>query len=110
MGEPLNRNPASYEDTKHIIRELSSKSGILKYGDVKRAWMAMCCDGSPFKNFLALLPVLTFCNICQLPAGNTQKHLKDVHDGKSDLETISLEFEHILPINVSGHTEKLMME
>ena len=110
MGEPLNRNPSTYEDTKHIIREESISSCIVKYGAGLRNWLAILCDGSPFKNFLALLQILTFCRICKSPAGNTSKHLKEYHDGKKDADKIELEFDHILPLNGAGHTEKLLME
>ena len=110
MGEPLNRNPSTYEDTKHIIREESITSGIVKYGAGLRNWLAILCDGSPFKNFLALLQNLTFCRICKSPAGNTSKHLNEYHDGKKGADNIELEFDHILPLNGAGHTEKLLME
>ena len=89
MGKPLKRNPASYEDTKQIIREESINSGIAKYGTGGRNWLAIACDGSPFKNFLALLPVLTICST----AGNTSTHLNN-----KDVEQIQLEFDHILPL------------
>jgi hypothetical protein len=110
MGKPLLQNPSRYEDTKNIIREESINSGISKYGAGERAWLTIACDGSPFKNFLTLLPVLTFCSTCLCPAGNTSKHLKEAHNDKKDTDQIQLEFDHVLPINGSGHTEKLCME
>ena len=32
IGEPLEKNPSKYEDTKLIYREESEKAGIYKYG------------------------------------------------------------------------------
>ena len=34
VGRPHDLNPASYEDTKKILREESVKAGISKYGDL----------------------------------------------------------------------------
>ena len=34
VGRPHDLNPASYEDTKKIVREESVKAGISKYGDL----------------------------------------------------------------------------
>ena len=109
-GKPLDRNPSKYEDTKEIIREISAKSGIKKYGLGEREWMAICCDGSPFKNFLSLFPFLTFCNSCKIPAGDLSIHCEEYHNGVKDDSLFDLEFDHILPLNGPGHTEKLIME
>ena len=46
---PHNKNPSKYTDTKDIIRAEGSKAGIQKYGAGQRSWLAICCDGSPFK-------------------------------------------------------------
>ena len=37
VGSPHDLNPASYEDTKKIVREESVKAGISKYGAGKRS-------------------------------------------------------------------------
>ena len=52
VGRPHDLNPASYEDTKKIVREESVKAGISKYGAGKRSWFAFVCYGSPYKNFI----------------------------------------------------------
>ena len=70
-------------------QDLQKQLKITKYGTGGRNWLAIACDGSPFKNFLALLPVLTICST----AGNTSTHLNN-----KDVEQIQLEFDHILPL------------
>ena len=82
VGKPHDLNPASYEDTKKIIREESIIAGISKYGSGERSWFAFVCDGSPFKNFLSLFNVLFFCNLCKKPCGEMKKHVKEIHWGK----------------------------
>ena len=77
VGKPHDLNPASYEDTKKIIREESIIAGISKYGSGERSWFAFVCDGSPFKNFLSLFNVLFFCNLCKKPCGEMKKHVKE---------------------------------
>jgi hypothetical protein len=110
VGKPLDKNPSKYSDTKEIIREESYSSGIRKYGAGVREWLCICCDGSPFKNFLALLPILSFCNICQCPAGDTASHFAQYHSNEKPEDALDLEFDHVLPLNGPGHTEKLIME
>ena len=95
VGRPHDLNPASYEDTKKIVREESVKAGISKYGAGKRSWFAFVCDGSPYKNFLSLFNVLFFCTSCKKPCGEMKKHVNDKHGGKTD--HIQMEFDHVLP-------------
>ena len=45
IGRPHDLNPASYEDTKKIVREESVKAGISKYGAGKRSRIEFVCDG-----------------------------------------------------------------
>ena len=110
IGEPLEKNPSKYEDTKLIYHEESEKAGIYKYGTGERMWAAFCCDGSPLKNFLALFPELWFCKLCKCPAGDPQIHANTFHKGEDFSKLFELEFEHVLPINGSGHTEKIIMQ
>ena len=93
VGQPHDLNPSSYEDTKKIIRNESIKAGISKYGNGKRSWLALVCDGSPFRLFLSLFNVLFFCKICKLPCGELKKHIDEVHGGKTD--SVRMEFDHI---------------
>ena len=104
VGRPHDLNPASYEDTKKILREESVKAGISKYGAGKRSWFAFVCDGSPYKNFLSLFTVLFFCTSCKKPCGEMKKHVNDKHGGKTD--HIQMEFDHVLPLCGPGHVEK----
>ena len=78
IGKPHDLNPSSYEDTKMIIRNESKKVGISKYGNGKRSWLAIVCDGSPFKLFLSLFHVLYFCKSCKLPCGELNPQRADV--------------------------------
>ena len=104
IGEPMDLNPSSYEDTKQIIRNISKKAGISKYGSGKRSWLAVVCDGSPYKLFLSLFNVLYFCKSCKLPCGELKRHIDEVHGGKKD--SIRMEFDHVLPLCGPGHVEK----
>ena len=104
VGKPHDRNPASYEDTKKIVREESIKAGISKYGAGKRSWFAFVCDGSPYKNFLSLFNILFFCKSCKVPCGEMKKHINEKHGGKTD--DIQMEFDHVLPLCGPGHVEK----
>ena len=104
VGKPHDLNPASYDDTKKILREESITAGISKYGSGSRSWLAFVCDGSPMKNFLSLQNVLFFCNLCNKPCGDMKKHVTDMHDGKTN--SIQLEFDHMLPLCGPGHVEK----
>ena len=104
IGEPMNLNPSSYEDTKQIIRNISKKAGISKYGSGNRSWLAIVCDGSPYKLFLSLFNVLYFCKSCKLPCGELKRHIDEVHGGKKD--SIRMEFDHVLPLCGPGHVEK----
>ena len=87
-----------------IIRNESIKAGISKYGSGERSWIAMVCDGSPFKLFLSLFNILYFCKICKLPCGELRKHVDEVHGGQTD--SIQMEFDHVLPLCGPGHVEK----
>ena len=104
VGKPYDLNPSSYEDTKMIIRNESIKADISKYGSGERSWIAMVCDGSPFKLFLSLFNILYFCKICKLPCGELRKHVDEVHGGQTD--SIQMEFDHVLPLCGPGHVEK----
>ena len=104
VGQPHDLNPSSYEDTKKIIRNESKKAGVSKYGDGKRSWLAIVCDGSPYKLFLSLVHVLYFCKSCKVPCGELKKHIEEVHGGKKD--SIRMEFDHVLPLCGPGHVEK----
>ena len=105
VGKPHDLNPSSYEDTKKIIRNESKKAGVSKYGNGgERSWLAIVCDGAPYKLFLSLVHVLYFCTSCKLPCGELKKHIEEVHGGKKD--SIRMEFDHVLPLCGPGHVEK----
>ena len=94
----------TYMRTK-IIRNESKKAGVPKYGNGgERSWLAIVCDGSPYKLFLSLVHVLYFCTSCKLPCGELKKHIEEVHGGKKD--SIRREFDHVLPLCGPGHVEK----
>ena len=96
VGKPHDLNPASYEDTKKILREESIKAGISKYGSGSRSWLAFVCVGSPMRNFLSLFNVLFFCDLCKKPCGDLKKHVTELHEGKTN--SIQMEFDHMLPL------------
>ena len=107
VGKQHDLSPASYDDTKKILREESIKAGISKYGSGSRSWLAFVCDGSPMKNFLSLFNVLFFCNLCNKPCGDLKKHVTELHEGKTN--SIQMEFDHLLPLCGPGHVEKNML-
>ena len=73
VGRPHDLNPASYEDTKRMVRVESIKAGISKYGAGKRSWFAFVCDGSPYKKFLSLFNVFFFANFVKKTLWRNEK-------------------------------------
>ena len=69
----------------------------------------MVCDGSPQKLFLGLVGELVFCDICQVPVGDLDKHCQESHDGIIPEDKLQLELDHILPLCGPGHVEKNLM-
>ena len=89
------------------LHEIFPKFYLSKYGNRNRSWLAIVCDGSPYKLFLSLFYVLFFCKSCKLPCGELKKHIDEVHGGKK--ESIQMEFDHVLPLCGPGHVEKSIL-
>lgn len=51
-----------------------------------------------------------FCKKCRHPAGDPLIHASTEHKGEDPSTLFELEFDHVLPINGSGHTEKILMQ
>ena len=109
---PVNANPCSYTAVVDVLLSIGRQTGVAKYGNGKRQWLPVVCDGVPFVLCKRIISCTHRCCICNQGAIVGQealtKHFAEKHIDVDDdtIETsFELEFDWVMLVPGTGHIE-----